>query len=55
MFEVKKTKFRRHCLGLNFDGLLETIGVSPIDHNMGDDCKHHNGCQVFKLYGNEVS
>jgi hypothetical protein len=28
----KKTKFGRHCLGLNFDGLPETIGVSLVDH-----------------------
>jgi hypothetical protein len=28
----KKTKFRRHCSRLNFDGLPETIGVSLIDH-----------------------
>ncbi len=25
----KKTKFRRHCSRLSFDGLPETIGVSP--------------------------
>jgi hypothetical protein len=28
----KKTKFRRHCLALSFDGLLETIGASLVDH-----------------------
>jgi hypothetical protein len=27
----KKTKFKRHCLGLNFDGLPKTIGVSLVD------------------------
>jgi hypothetical protein len=28
----KKTKFRKCCLGFNFDRLPETIGVLPIDH-----------------------
>jgi hypothetical protein len=28
----KKTKFKNHCLRLNFDGLLETIGVSLVDY-----------------------
>jgi hypothetical protein len=28
----KKTKFRRRCSRLSFDGLSQTIGVSPIDY-----------------------
>jgi hypothetical protein len=27
----KKTKFKRHCLGLSFDGLPKIIGVSFVD------------------------
>jgi hypothetical protein len=28
----RKTKFKRHCSRFSFDGLPQTIGVSPIDH-----------------------
>jgi len=48
----KKTKFKRHCSRLSFDGLPETIGVSPIDSAWE---MIHNGCQVHKLGGSEIS
>jgi hypothetical protein len=48
----KKTKFKRHYSRLSFYGLPETIGVSPINDALE---MIHNGCQVCKFGGSEVS